>query len=227
MISTSPIEVFHPLGDLLDRHRLVAGQVVDAVGGDVVQAARDAVGEVLDVDEVAGLHAVAGQRQRVAGQRLVDERRDDRGLTGARAVGDAEAQDRVVDPVELLVGLAVELAGELGGGVEVAGRREQRVLVDLIGLGSRSRPRSWRRRRSRLTPARRAASSTVTVPRALTRSASSGEAWTSLTSATAARWATASQECSARSSASRSVIEPSTVSTGSSGSRCQGEGRRS
>ena len=77
----------------------------------------------------------------------------------------------------------------------------------------------------RLTPARRAASSTATVPRALTRSASSGSAWTSLTSATAARWATASQLCSARSSASRSVIEPSTVSTvpGS----CHGEGRRS
>ena len=122
------------LGDLLDRHRLVAGQVVDAVDGDVVEAARDAVGEVLDVDELAALHAVAGERQRIAGQRLVDERRDDRRLAGARAVRDAEAQDRVVDPVELLVGLAVQLAGELGGRVEVAGRRQQRLLVDLVGL---------------------------------------------------------------------------------------------
>src|ERR1700727_761854 len=63
----------------------------------------------------------------------------------------------------------------------------------------------------RLTPARRAASSTATVPRALTRSASSGSACTSLTSATAARWATAPHECRARSSASRSVIDPGPV----------------
>ena len=68
------------------------------------------------------------------GQRLVDERRDHGRLAGARAVGNPEAQDRVVDPVELLVGLAVQLAGQLGARVQMAGRRQQRVLVDLLGL---------------------------------------------------------------------------------------------
>jgi hypothetical protein len=100
------------------------------------QAERDALGEVLDVDEPARLHAVAGERQRLTLERLVHERRDHRRLAGTRAVGDPEAQDRVVDPVELLVGLAVELAGELGARVQVARRRQQRVLVDVVSAQS-------------------------------------------------------------------------------------------
>src|SRR4051794_24592650 len=47
----------------------------------------------------------------------------------ARAVGDAEAQDRVLDAVQLRVGAAVRLAGELRGRVEVARRRDGDVLV--------------------------------------------------------------------------------------------------
>ena len=54
------------LGDLLDRDVLVAGEVVHAVARDVVEPARDAVGEVLDVHEPARLAAVAGERQRLA-----------------------------------------------------------------------------------------------------------------------------------------------------------------
>ncbi len=91
---------------------------------------RDAIGEILDVHEPPRLTAVAGERQRLAAQRLADERGDHRRLARAGSVGDPESQDRVVDPVELLVGLAVQLARELGAGVEVARRRKQRVLVD-------------------------------------------------------------------------------------------------
>ena len=124
-------DLLDELGDLPDRDVLVADQVVDAVGGDVVEAERDAVGEVLDVDEAARLHAVARQGERLALERLIDERGDDRRLAGPGTVGDPEAQDRVVDPVELLIALAVQLAGQLGARVEVARGREQRLLVDV------------------------------------------------------------------------------------------------
>ena len=122
------------LGDLLDRDVLVAGEVVDAVGGHVAEPQRDPVGEVLDVHEPPRLAAVAGERQRLAAQRLADERRDHRRLACAGAVGDPEPQDRVVDPVQLLVGLAVELARELGARVQVARRGQQRLLVDRLAL---------------------------------------------------------------------------------------------
>ena len=49
------------LGDLLDRHRLRPGEVVDAAGGARLQRRDDAVGEVLDVDEAARL---ASRRRR-------------------------------------------------------------------------------------------------------------------------------------------------------------------
>jgi hypothetical protein len=123
-------DLLDELGDLLDRDVLVADQVVDAVGGDLGQPERDAVGEVLDVDEPARLHAVSRQGERLALERLVDERRDDRCLPGAGAVRNPEAQDRVVDPVELLIALAVQLAGQLRAGVQVARRGQQRRLID-------------------------------------------------------------------------------------------------
>ncbi len=107
------------LRDLLDRHVLVAGEVVDAVLGDVAEPERDPLGEILDVHEPARLAAVAGERQRLALQRLVHERRDHGGLARAGTVGDAEPEDRVVDPVQLLIGLAVQLAGQLRARVEV------------------------------------------------------------------------------------------------------------
>ena len=100
-------------------------------------AAHDALGEVLDVDEAARLQAVAGDRQRLAGEGAADHRRDDGRRPRARAVRDAEAQHRVLEPVELRVGAAVELARELGGRVQMRGMLERRVLVDdrEIGVG--------------------------------------------------------------------------------------------
>ncbi len=128
-------DLLDELGDLLDGDVLVTDEVVDAVGGHVAEPERDAVGEVLDVDEAPGLHTVAGQGERLTPERLVDEGGDDRRLPGPGPVGDPEAQNRVVDPVQLLIALAVELAGQLGARVEVAGGREQGLLVDLVGLG--------------------------------------------------------------------------------------------
>ena len=62
--------VAHALGDLADRHVLVADEVVGAVGRRGRERRDDAVGEVLDVDEAARLRAVAGDRQRLARERL-------------------------------------------------------------------------------------------------------------------------------------------------------------
>jgi hypothetical protein len=127
-------ELFDGLGDLLDGDVLVTCEVVDAVAGDFAGPERNPVSEILHVHKPARLASVAGERQWLAAQGLVDERRDYRRLTRARTIGDPESEDRVVDPVELLVGLAVQLAGELGAGVQVTGRGQQRVFVDRLGL---------------------------------------------------------------------------------------------
>ena len=74
-----------------------ADEVVDAARGGRVERRDDAVGEVLDVDEAARLRAVAGDRERLARERLRDERGDHRGRPRARTVRDAEAQDRVLE----------------------------------------------------------------------------------------------------------------------------------
>ena len=122
----------HPLGDLEDRHDLVAGEVVGAPGGLRLERGDDPVGEVLDVDEAAGRAAVAGDRQRLAFEGEVGELGDDAGGAGAGAVGDAEAQHRRLEVVELAVAGAVGLPGQLRRRVEVARRRDRRFLVDLL-----------------------------------------------------------------------------------------------
>ena len=91
----------------------------------------DPLGEILDVDEAPRLQAIAGDRQRLACQRLVDEDRQDRRRPGARSVRDPEAQDRRPHAVQLAVRAAVHLAGELRRGVQVRGQAELGVLVDL------------------------------------------------------------------------------------------------
>ena len=127
------VDVFlHPLGDFEDRRDLVAGEVVGAAGRLRGERGDDPVGEVLDVDEAAGGAAVAGDRQRLAFEGEVGEFGDDAGGAGARAVGDAEAQDREVEVVGLRVAGAVGLARELGRGVEVARGRDRGFLVDLL-----------------------------------------------------------------------------------------------
>ena len=101
-------------------------------GGLRRQRGDDPVGEVLDVDEAAGRAAVAGDRQRLAFEGEVGELGDHAGGAGARAVGDAEAQHGALEVVELGVSRAVGLAGQLGRGVEVAGRRDRRLLADVL-----------------------------------------------------------------------------------------------
>ncbi len=124
--------LLHGLGDLEDRHHLLAREVVGAVGGPGRERRDDARSEVLDVDEASALAAVAGDRQRLAFQRQVGELGDDAGGAGSRPVGDAEAQHGRLQLEELGVAGAIGLAGELGRGVEVARRRDRRLLVDRL-----------------------------------------------------------------------------------------------
>ena len=124
-----PDRVAHGLGHLEDRDVLGAGEVVDAAGRAVAHAEHDALREVLDVDEAPRLKPVAGDRERIAGHRLVGEGGDHGRRAGARAIRDPEAQDRPLHPGALGVGAAVQLAGELGRGVEVLGRGDRAVLV--------------------------------------------------------------------------------------------------
>jgi hypothetical protein len=134
----------HGLRDVRDRDVLGAHEVVRAVRGHRAERAHDAVRQILDVHEAARLQAVARNRQRLAGQRSRDERGDHRGGSGAWAVGDAEAQDGVLEPVQLVVGVAVVLARELGRRVEVR-RRVQRKRLD-VARGRRVRVHPDRRR---------------------------------------------------------------------------------
>jgi hypothetical protein len=124
--------LLHGLGDLEDRHHLVAGEVVGAIGRLGCQGGDNAGGEILDVDEAAALAAVAGDRQRLAFQGEVGELGDDAGGAGARPVGDAEAQHRGLELEQLGVAGAVGLTGELGRRVEVTRRRDRRFLVDCL-----------------------------------------------------------------------------------------------
>ena len=121
--------------DLADADELVADQVVDAAGAGRREPGDHSLGEILDVDELPGGAAVAGDRQRRARLRLRDERRHDRGGPGTRAVGDAEAEDRRREPVHRLVGAAVHLARELRRRVEVRRQDERCVLVVRLGAG--------------------------------------------------------------------------------------------
>ena len=123
-------DVSHRVGDPADGDALLPHEVVDAPAGLRLEAADDAVGQVLDVDEAPRLQALAGDRQRLAGQRSPHEDRDHARRPRARPVGDAEAQDGAVQPVERRVRAAVHLPRELGRRVEVVGQLDGVVLVD-------------------------------------------------------------------------------------------------
>ncbi len=93
--------VAHRLGDLEHRHAFVAGEVVDAVGRRGLQRRDYALGEVLDVDELARLKPAARDIERFAGHGRAREVRHDRPIARPRPIGDAEAQDRAGKPVVL------------------------------------------------------------------------------------------------------------------------------
>ena len=113
------------------------------------------------------------------------------------------------DAVELVVRAAVHLAGELRRRVEV--RREERAACPRRGRRPPARcrrPRSCSRRRSAGSPPRGRPRGSSACRATLTRSARTGSATTSLTSAIAARWMIASQPRTARRVASRSARSP-------------------
>ncbi len=123
-------DLAHGPGDRAHAHVLVANEVEDPVRAGRRERGDDALGQVLDVDEAARLRPVAGDRQRLAAKGFVREGRHDRRRPRARAVGDAEAEDRVLDVVQLAVARRVHLAGDLRRRVEVLRQAERRVLVD-------------------------------------------------------------------------------------------------
>ena len=149
--------------------------------------------------------AVAGDRQRFAFEGEVGELGDDAGGAGARAVGDAEAQDRALEVEQLGVAGAVGLAGELGRGVEVARRRDRGFLVDLlldavaVDPGGRAVDDA-----ADLRPASGLQHVQGAARVDLLGQHRVGVTWP--TSATAARWITASQSRIARSRLAGSVI---------------------
>ena len=128
------------------------------------------LGEVVDVDEVADLPAVAVDAQRLAGQRPPEERRQHRRRPHARAVRDAVAQHGERPLVEVWVVAAGHLGRDLRGDVEVAVGVgvERRGLVDPLAAVWRRRPTPCWPGSTRPASARRAASSTLTVPTTLT-----------------------------------------------------------
>ena len=80
------------------------------------------VGEVLDVDVVAILRSVSGDREGFPGERLPHEAGDHQLLAHPRAVRDPVAQDRVVELVQRVVAVHEHLRGELARRVDVIHR---------------------------------------------------------------------------------------------------------
>ena len=118
------------MGDLQDAHLLVAGEVVDAVGRPGAQRRHHPRGDVLDVNEAPRLRALARDGQLLAPLGATDQGGDHRGVPSPGPIRNPEPEDRVLDSEEPPVGLAVELAGELGRRVQVARRGHGRLLVD-------------------------------------------------------------------------------------------------
>ena len=94
----------------------------------------DAVDQVVDVADAAGLRAVAGHRDRLAGQRLPDEGRDGPAVVRPhpRPVRVEDPHDAGVDPVGAPVGHGQRLGEPLGLVVHAA--RADRVDVPPVGL---------------------------------------------------------------------------------------------
>ena len=129
-----PNQLLHRLRDLPDRHIRITREVVHPVARRLHQTTHHTLGQVLHIHKPPRLQTITRQRQRLTLERLVHKRRDHRRLPRPRAIRNPEPQNRVIDPVQLLVALAVELAGELGRRVQMTRRRQQRVLVDMLGL---------------------------------------------------------------------------------------------
>ena len=91
-------DVTHRVCDLAHARLLDADEVVDAILRLRRERSDDPVGQVLDVDELPRLPPVARDRERLAFLCTCDEGWHDRCEPGARAVRDAEAQDRVRAP---------------------------------------------------------------------------------------------------------------------------------
>ena len=147
------------VGDVLDQRLVAAGQldhplhhldvlalvgaadVVGLAGAAVHQHRVDAAAEVLDVEPVADLAAVAVDRQRVAVERVEDHQRDQLLGVLARPVVVGAADDHRLGAVGVEVGGDEQVAGRLGrrvgrGGVERRGLGEGAGLdraVDLVG----------------------------------------------------------------------------------------------
>ena len=122
-------------GDLEHAHALVADEVVRTAQRRVRERRDDALGEVLDVDELPRLVAVAVDAQSGS---PASARATKRATTvDARAPGPCGMPKRRmvgVNPYMRGVRAAVHLACELGRRVEVVGRHEQRVLVERLAL---------------------------------------------------------------------------------------------
>ena len=126
----------HLFGQLEQRELLgiadVDGEMLAGVG-----EAEDAVDEVVDVTERAGLPTVAEHRDGLAGERLAHEGGDRTAVVGAhaRAVGVEDAHDRGVDALLAVVGHGEGLGVALGLVVDAA--RADRVDVAPVALGLR------------------------------------------------------------------------------------------
>src|SRR5262245_59962714 len=115
-------ERFEGTDDVEHADLLASVEVEDLVGRGRVQAGRVATGQVLDVDELPGLAAIAMDRDGLVVQKLANEDRRHRLPPGPLAERDAEPHDRVVHTVEPLVVLAEQLGGDLRRRVQVVGR---------------------------------------------------------------------------------------------------------
>ncbi len=121
-------KVAHRRGDLQDACRFRTDEVVDSIPRTGAKRRHDAVGKILDVNELPALLPVTPHAQRFASSSAGNKCRDDRRLTRTRAERYAETQIDDVETKELYVRVAEHLCGDLCCGVGMTGGREGRLL---------------------------------------------------------------------------------------------------
>ena len=177
---------------LRDRRVLAGADVVRAAG--LPDGREQRVDDVVDVDEVAALGAVAEDHRLLAAREPLEEDRDDAALEPRvlpRPVDVREAQRHVRGAVDAVPAGEVLLAALLRDAVGRE-RQERRVLARRLGHSPYPAPPDD----AKITCAPGAACSTLTVPTTFTAASYSGRFIDVCTSACAARWKTTSASTS-------------------------------
>src|SRR5262249_34921961 len=111
-----------------------AADVDDLAAGDLLRAGHGGCDRIADVDEVAGLRAIAIDDDGFSGQGVTDEARNDQTVVLARTIGVEDAKRRRSQSVLRMFGGQIKFPESLGNAV-VRDRRDDKRLVERAAVG--------------------------------------------------------------------------------------------